>query len=285
MFEDRGHKRTFYSAPQSVTSLVAAFLEPSITVVVFLAVSTLVRRADPALGPHAVPAGLRAHLPGPQPLPGPAAERRRRHHHLLAEPARDPGAVRLRHAQPGVSSTPTCCSGGPWSRPCCSGWPCFNGRKLLRRLASRPENRRTRGGGGRRRAGGEGGAGVPGARRHGPVLPGLLRRPRRRPRGRRRRAAAPGQPAAGGALHPRTWRARGLHHAAAGLAAAHRRTARAGAGHHGQRLLRARRVRHQHHPGPAAGHERRAGGGHVRDAVHRHQPARQAPVATSCWPR
>jgi putative colanic acid biosynthesis UDP-glucose lipid carrier transferase len=39
MFEDRGYKRTFYSAPQSVTSLVAAFLEPSISVLVFLAVS------------------------------------------------------------------------------------------------------------------------------------------------------------------------------------------------------------------------------------------------------
>ena len=40
MFEDRGYKRTFYSAPQSVTSLVAALLEPSITVAVFLAAST-----------------------------------------------------------------------------------------------------------------------------------------------------------------------------------------------------------------------------------------------------
>jgi putative colanic acid biosynthesis UDP-glucose lipid carrier transferase len=39
MFEDRGYKRTFYSAPQSVTSLIAAFLEPAITVAVFLAVS------------------------------------------------------------------------------------------------------------------------------------------------------------------------------------------------------------------------------------------------------
>jgi len=36
MFEDRTYKRTFYSAPQSVTSLVAAFLEPAITVLVFL---------------------------------------------------------------------------------------------------------------------------------------------------------------------------------------------------------------------------------------------------------
>ncbi len=36
MFEDRAYKRTFYNAPQSVTSLVAAFLEPSITVLTFL---------------------------------------------------------------------------------------------------------------------------------------------------------------------------------------------------------------------------------------------------------
>lgn len=37
MFEDRPYKRTFYSAPQSVTSLMAAFLEPAITVLTFLA--------------------------------------------------------------------------------------------------------------------------------------------------------------------------------------------------------------------------------------------------------
>ena len=36
MYEDRTYKRTFYSAPQSVTSLVAAFLEPTITVLVFV---------------------------------------------------------------------------------------------------------------------------------------------------------------------------------------------------------------------------------------------------------
>jgi putative colanic acid biosynthesis UDP-glucose lipid carrier transferase len=35
MFEDRTYKRTFYNAPQSVTSLVAAFLEPGLTVLVF----------------------------------------------------------------------------------------------------------------------------------------------------------------------------------------------------------------------------------------------------------
>jgi putative colanic acid biosynthesis UDP-glucose lipid carrier transferase len=39
MFEDRNYKRIFYSAPQSVTSLVAAFIEPTISVVTFLAVS------------------------------------------------------------------------------------------------------------------------------------------------------------------------------------------------------------------------------------------------------
>jgi putative colanic acid biosynthesis UDP-glucose lipid carrier transferase len=39
MFEDRSYKRTFYSAPQSVTSLVAAFLEPAISVAAFLLVT------------------------------------------------------------------------------------------------------------------------------------------------------------------------------------------------------------------------------------------------------
>ena len=36
MFEDRSHKRTFYSAPQSITSLVSAFLEPTLSVLVFI---------------------------------------------------------------------------------------------------------------------------------------------------------------------------------------------------------------------------------------------------------
>ena len=36
MFEDRTYKRTFYSAPQSVTSFVAALLEPGITILMFL---------------------------------------------------------------------------------------------------------------------------------------------------------------------------------------------------------------------------------------------------------
>jgi putative colanic acid biosynthesis UDP-glucose lipid carrier transferase len=41
MFEDRSYKRTFYSAPQSVTSLVAAFLEPTLTVTVLLVATLL----------------------------------------------------------------------------------------------------------------------------------------------------------------------------------------------------------------------------------------------------
>ncbi|MDY0743840.1 undecaprenyl-phosphate glucose phosphotransferase [Paucibacter sp. R3-3] len=39
MFEDRSYKRTFYSAPQSVESLVAAFLEPGLIVLCFLSVN------------------------------------------------------------------------------------------------------------------------------------------------------------------------------------------------------------------------------------------------------
>ncbi|MBV8468250.1 MAG: undecaprenyl-phosphate glucose phosphotransferase [Burkholderiaceae bacterium] len=37
MFEDRSYKRTFYSAPQSVQSLIAALLEPSLIVLAYLA--------------------------------------------------------------------------------------------------------------------------------------------------------------------------------------------------------------------------------------------------------
>ena len=39
MTPNRSVKRTFYSAPASVTSLVAAFLEPTLTVVTYLAVA------------------------------------------------------------------------------------------------------------------------------------------------------------------------------------------------------------------------------------------------------
>ncbi len=45
MFEDRSHKRTFYSAPQSVTSLVAAFLEPTVSVAAYVAVCTAFGRS------------------------------------------------------------------------------------------------------------------------------------------------------------------------------------------------------------------------------------------------
>ena len=39
MLQDRSHQRTFFSAPQSITSLLAAFLEPGITVAVYLLAS------------------------------------------------------------------------------------------------------------------------------------------------------------------------------------------------------------------------------------------------------
>ena len=50
MFEDRTYQRTFYNAPQSVTSMVAAFLEPVVTVGTFLVVNAYyeepIRRAS-----------------------------------------------------------------------------------------------------------------------------------------------------------------------------------------------------------------------------------------------
>ena len=39
MFEDRSYKRTFYSAPQSIESFIAAFLEPGLVVLCYLAVN------------------------------------------------------------------------------------------------------------------------------------------------------------------------------------------------------------------------------------------------------
>lgn len=49
MFEDRSYKRTFYSAPQSVQSLIAAFLEPGLIVAVLLA--TMAWLDEPLLRP------------------------------------------------------------------------------------------------------------------------------------------------------------------------------------------------------------------------------------------
>ncbi|PND37639.1 undecaprenyl-phosphate glucose phosphotransferase [Paucibacter aquatile] len=39
MFEDRSYKRTFYSAPQSIESFIAAFMEPGLVVLCYLAVN------------------------------------------------------------------------------------------------------------------------------------------------------------------------------------------------------------------------------------------------------
>ena len=50
MFDDRGYSRTFFSAPQSVTSLVAAVLDPLVAIAVFLGVAAVfdepIGRAD-----------------------------------------------------------------------------------------------------------------------------------------------------------------------------------------------------------------------------------------------
>jgi putative colanic acid biosynthesis UDP-glucose lipid carrier transferase len=52
MFQDRSYKRTFYSAPQSVTSLVAAVLEPTLTVLVYLGTALWFR--EPIMRPDLV---------------------------------------------------------------------------------------------------------------------------------------------------------------------------------------------------------------------------------------
>ena len=182
-----------------------------------------------------------------------------------------------------TTSRTTCCSPGRSSRRCCSGSRCGSARRVAappRRAAARRAARPS--------SSAPAPLGVKVARRwpkaddQGVDFVGYFddrTDDRVARRGRHERLGTLNDVA------PYVTRARhqgGLHHAAARLAAAHRRAARAGAGHHRVAVLRARRVRHQHHPGPAAGHERRAGRRHLRDAVHRHQRAGQAASATSC---
>ena len=284
MFDDP-HKRTFFSAPQSVQSLIAAFLEPGITVLTFVVATLAYGERDGPPCADALPARLRAHLPGPQPLPRAAAGRRGRHRLVVDRAARDPGAVRATRRAASTTSRTTSCWPGRCVTPVLQWLATWIGRTIVRRHAASarvaPHRRRRR----RERAGREGRRALQGGNSGGRRLRRLLRRPQRRAHRRTRPsrscwARLPTSRAyVARARHPR-----GLHHPAARLAAAHRRAARAAAGHDRIALLRARRVRHQHHPGPAAGHERRAGGGHLRDAVHRHQRARQARSATSCSP-
>jgi putative colanic acid biosynthesis UDP-glucose lipid carrier transferase len=141
MFQDRGHKRTFYSAPQSVTSLVAALLEPSITVVVFLAMSN-------AFGEQILRSDLTLCLlifaltfPGrnrfrDRPLNA-AVDISTSWLSLLVILALCGYATRsLQFFNPAVLLW--------WAivTPVLQWLAYFNGRKLLRRLALRPENRR-----------------------------------------------------------------------------------------------------------------------------------------------
>ena len=166
MFEDRSYKRTFYSAPQSVTSLVAAFLEPRSRCCVLPGDVALADEPIGPPGPDAVPAGLRAHLPGPQPLPRQAAERGGRH------PARrgsrcSPSwrCAATRRAASTTSST-TCCCAGRWSRRRCSGSRCGSAARSCAATPACPRTGASRGRGRRRRARRQGGARAPGERRH-----------------------------------------------------------------------------------------------------------------------
>ena len=74
-----------------------------------------------------------------------------------------------------------------------------------------------------------------------------------------------------GAIHHRERRARGLHHAAAGLAAASSSNCSSSCGDDGVDLLRAGRVRHKHHQGRLQDMNGIPVGRHLRDALHRDQ--------------
>ena len=142
MFEDKGYKRTFYSAPQSVTSLVAAFLEPSISVAAFLAVSTWF--GEPILRSDLTLCLLVFALTFPgrnrfweRPLNA-AVDISTSWLSLLLILALCGYATRsLQLFDPQVLAW--------WAliTPALQWLAYFNGRKLLRRVASRPENRRS----------------------------------------------------------------------------------------------------------------------------------------------
>ena len=228
------------------------------------------RRANGPAGADALPACVRADVSGPQPFPRQPARRRRRHRVVVADPARHPGAVRLCHAQLSLLRG---------QRPDDLGHrhaaAAMAGDVDRQRLFDAPREaaRGAPDGGDRRRqfARREGGARARRGAKPRRRLRRLLRRSYRRPHRCRGQVARARHAGAGCCLHQRARRARGLHHIAARLAAAHRRAARTAAGDDRFALLRSRRVRHQHHPGPVARHERRACRRHLRDTVHRHQ--------------
>jgi len=142
MFEDRGYKRTFYRAPQSVTSLVAAFLEPSITVLVYVATSTVFD--EQILRPDLTLCLLVFALT----FPG-----RNRFGDRPLNAAVDISAswlgllVILALCGYATSSlhlfNPAVLAWWAIVTPVLQWLAYFHGRKALRRLASRPENRRT----------------------------------------------------------------------------------------------------------------------------------------------
>ena len=217
-------------------------------------------------------------FPGPQPLPRQPARRRRRHRLVLAGAARDPRPVRLRDAQPPLLRARRAARLGAGRRRCCSG--SRPGSAEYDRARAR-RRRRTRAA--RRVVVGASALGVKvaralaGGRQPRRRLRRLLRRPHRRPH--RPRGQGPACWARS-PTSPPTPVTHGVREVYITLPLGSQPrivdAARAAAGHDRVALLRARRVRHQHHPGPAAGHERRSRGRHLRDAVHRHQRAGQA---------
>ena len=267
MFDDP-HKRTFFSAPQSVQSLIAAFLEPGITVLTFITITlSYDERMDrPALTLCLLVFALT--FPGRdrfrEPLLGAAVEIFSSWVVLLAVLALCAYATRSFHFFENdvllawAAITPVLQWIATWL-----------GRHD--RAAQGDSSGVTTDGDCRRRerARGQGGAGAPGRRHDGRSrIRRLLRRPQRRAHRRGSQGRGARHSGAGRGLHQREGHPRDLHHAAARLAAAHRRAARAAAEHDGVALLRPRRVRHQHHPGPARGHQRRSRGRHLRNPVH-----------------
>ncbi len=142
MFDDP-HKRTFFSAPQSVTSLIAAFLEPGITVLTFIAATLAFdeRMDRPALTLCLLVFALT--FPGRNRFRDSLHRRRGRHRLVVAGAAGDPRAVRLRDAQLQLLRERRAAHLGARSHRCCNGSRPGSGERSCEHHAARPSSRRT----------------------------------------------------------------------------------------------------------------------------------------------
>jgi putative colanic acid biosynthesis UDP-glucose lipid carrier transferase len=271
MFEDRSPPRTFYSAPQSVTSLLAAFMEPAITIASFVAAALL---TDQPLGRSDTVLCLLVFA-----LTFPGVNRfGQRPLNAAVDIAWSWLGLLLILLMCGYATrsldlfAPSLLLAWALATPVLTWLAVFCGRNLLRRWARLPQNRHS--------------AVIIGAGALGAKLARSLVSPVDRgvdvlgffdDRTGDRVHEDAAQRRLGSLSEAAPWmRSHGVHqvYITLPLGSQPRIVGAAGraAGHHRQRLLRARRVRHQHHPGPAAGHPRHAGGGPVRDPLHRHQP-------------